>query len=120
MQSAIHLKCEREGIGFRFLKKRDAGGYESGYWKLSEEAAKGLVGGWIYLHPQTKAGLSEFGGEIVGYEIASVESAYPGRVIFIFNVKPEGRYQRWRGQGHGMAWTGRPVPADLPHERSDP
>lgn len=114
---AIHLKCEREGIGFRLLSKTDQKDrYRTCCWDLREEQARLLVGGWLYLHPETKGDPSAFGGRIIDYQVTGSEEGYPGRIAFIFDAREEGRKQLWRGLNHGMAWTGGPVPANFPHE----
>lgn len=114
---AIHVKCERESVGFRLMTKVGEGLFRTCCWDFSAEQADALVGGWIYLHPVTKKRPSEFGGKITSCEITDNTEGYPGRVAFVFEARPKGRGQAWRGQDHGMAWTGGLVPADLPHEQ---
>lgn len=117
--TSIHFKCERDGSSFRLLSKIEGNTYRTCCWDISEAEAQGLVGGWLYLHPLTKHDLSEFGGKILRYEITGDGEGYPGRIAFVFEARQEGRKQKWRGQSHGMAWTGRSVTSDLPHELKD-
>lgn len=114
---AIHFKCEREGIGFRRLSRIEGNIFRTCCWDISEAEAKSLVGGWVYLHPTTKKDPSAFGGKVLRYEMVHAEEGYEGRVALIFEARSEARKCIWHGQDHGMAWTGRCVPADLPHER---
>ncbi|WP_147426211.1 hypothetical protein [Teichococcus wenyumeiae] len=118
MTQAIHLICKREASG-------DAKGvvvdranhlFRSGFWDLTPAEADSLRGGWLYLH-ETKGTPSYIGGQILDFEQElKPELARQQRIIFLFKPKQEGREQRWRGRKHAMAWTGGPVPADLPHE----
>ncbi|QNA90285.1 hypothetical protein G4G28_20495 [Massilia sp. Dwa41.01b] len=54
--------------------------HDSGDWKLSEETARKLVGGDMYLHTAQDAP-SHFGGRILGYRIHE-EGPLKGRVVF--------------------------------------
>ena len=118
--NAIHLICRRDdGVNLNrvLLLDRATFSYRSGTWDLDAGEAQALVGGWLYLHP-SKNKPSEFGGHISGFEVVQVDGlARETRIDFIFKASPSARGTAWRGQSHGMAWTGGIVPAGLPHER---
>jgi hypothetical protein len=119
--SAIHLICRRGPDGkFHGLTLLDAKRhiYESGWWIFpSEDDARSLVGGWVYLHPVSKNAPSEFGGIVLGVKPAKLEDrATQDRYVLTIESRLEGKKQRWRGADHGMAWTGGIVAASLPHE----
>lgn len=61
--------------------------WESMWWKLTEEKAKLLVGGGLYLH-RKRATRSFFGGIIKSYRLET-EGEFEGRVIFTFEFSPE-------------------------------
>ena len=119
MVLSVHFICVREGTGLKGLipVNRVAHLYRPCCWDLTSNEAESLVGGWIYLHP-SKNEPSEFGGRITRFERIWDEGGAKrqDRVWFEFEAKPEGRGQKWRGQAHGMAYTSRPVAADLAHE----
>ncbi|MBX7259560.1 MAG: hypothetical protein K1Y02_24585 [Candidatus Hydrogenedentes bacterium] len=82
--SAIHL-IEKNGTsqGLRAVNVR-AGLWESGYWKVTEDTAKRLVGGNIYLHTGW-ADPSHFGGRIDSYTVhCSPGNDVDGKIIFQF------------------------------------
>ena len=120
MAQSVHFICQRDGAGLKGLTPVDprAHLYRSCCWDLTSEEAESLVGGWLYLHPSKNAP-SEFGGPIIRFERIWDEGGAKrqDRVWFEFEAKREGRGQKWRGQAHGMAYTSRPVAADLAHER---
>ena len=62
--------------------EKDANEWESGYWKVTEDTARRLVGGAIYLHGGQKEP-SRFGGEILGYCVQP-DGEYAGRIVFRF------------------------------------
>jgi hypothetical protein len=66
---AIHFICGRDdGVSLNNLVVDKASGtFRSGQWDISEEDARSLVGGWVYLHA-AKASPSEFGGIVLGFE----------------------------------------------------
>ena len=72
--------------------------YESGMWDISEDDAKALVGGFIYLH-ETKAAPSYFSGVVTSYRPADGDHA--GR--WVFKVTSTGQHVAWEGKDHGMA-----------------
>jgi hypothetical protein len=120
MKQSIHFVCERLPDGqSRHLKHIEGTNkFASGYWDISEDKAKLLVGGWIYLHT-TKTERSYRGGLIHAYEIEIREEySRSKRVKLIFQPKPEAIGQSWRGQDHGMARNSGPVEAFLPHEQN--
>lgn len=87
--SAIHL-IEKLGTS-QGLKPVDvkSGLWTSGYWKVTEETAKKLVGGKIYLHTGWTA-RSHFGGNINSYSIHSAPGTKEdGRIVFHFTSLQE-------------------------------
>jgi hypothetical protein len=119
MPNSIHFICEHEGIGLKGLEATDRATklWRSYCWDITSTDAETLIGGWIYLHP-TKNQPSAFGGRILRFERIWDEGGAKrqDRVWFEFEARQEGRGHKWRGQDHGMAYTSRPVPANLPHE----
>lgn len=84
MQS-IHFICRREGASFHGLSlvDRELNKFRSCCWDMSEEDARRLIGGWIYLH-QSKERPSSFGGLIAGYELVELqEKGHPNRIAFL-------------------------------------
>jgi hypothetical protein len=74
--------------------------YESGWWSISEEAAKELVGGRLYLHKaQDKP--SFFGGLILSYRIET-DGEWPGRILFTFIADLAGKGVRAGKDGWRM------------------
>ena len=87
--SAIHL-IEKNGTA-QGLKTIDfkAGFWESGFWKVTEETAKRLVGGKIHLHTNWSE-RSHYGGRIDSYRVHSAAgSDVDGRIIFQFTSLAE-------------------------------
>jgi hypothetical protein len=84
--SAIHVIRKNDPALPRIeLIDRDSDLYRSGYWVLSEETARSLVGGKIYFHrEQSKP--SFFGGTIRGAEKIK-EGVYAGRILFTFRFE---------------------------------
>lgn len=63
--------------------------YTSGYWTLSAEKAKGLIGGHIYFHERQADG-AWYGGLILdATQIA--DGQYAGKIAFTFRYDPECR-----------------------------
>lgn len=80
--------------------------YESGYWPISENDAKRLVGGTPCLH-DTKAERSRFGGSVESFRHAGAEwPQHPERMIFVFRATLDGRGRRWQGRDNPMDWVG--------------
>jgi hypothetical protein len=117
---AIHIICRRQGIILRNLvqSKSEKGIYTSACWALHNlDDPNQLVDGWIYLHPTSKNSPSEFGGLIRSIQPCTREdAAREAGVAFVFEAMKEGRGQLWRGEDHGMAWTGGIVDATYAHE----
>jgi len=81
------------------------------------EEAKTLIGGMIFFH-DTKSERSKLGGHVVDVQSVKLDeetefhkvdpedtSKRQTRVMFKFEITPEGREQRWRGKDHAMSWT---------------
>ncbi len=66
--------------------------YQSGYWALSEERARGLVGGRIYFHRE-QAKPSFYGGVITAAR-KILEGEHAGRILFTFRYDPSCRNTR--------------------------
>ena len=118
---AVHLinRREKSGLTLKGLTrvKGKKNTWRSCCWAFSEEEARSLIGGWIYLHPIKKKKLSEFGGVITGYEAAKREiGAIEDGFAFTFEAKKEGRGQNWRGLNYIMAWTSGIIDASFEHE----
>ena len=60
------------------------GAWESGYWVVSEDAAKRLIGGDLYLHSGQHEP-SHFGGTILGYRVHQGGDV-DGRIVFRFRA----------------------------------
>jgi hypothetical protein len=118
---SIHLKCVKLPNGQAMNVSHLAGtsNFISGYWDISDRDAEALIGGWLYLH-ETKASRSYRGGPISGFihEIRT-DVVHQDRIGLIFRPMVEGIGVGWRGQSHGMAWTGGLIIADLPHEAAE-
>lgn len=71
--------------------------WESGYWPLTPEVAKKLVGSMLFLH-RTKLTSSHFGGDILDYR---VEETGPeaGRVVFKLRAKADCKGIKIDGKG---------------------
>lgn len=71
--------------------------WESGYWPLTPEVAKKLVGSMLFLH-RTKLTSSHFGGDILDYR---VEESGPeaGRVVFKLRAKADCKGIKIDGKG---------------------
>ncbi|NPD69331.1 hypothetical protein HN018_26470 (plasmid) [Lichenicola cladoniae] len=90
----------------------------SGFWNLKEDEAEPLVGGWLYLH-LTKTDLSYYGGPVLEFEWVEISGVVrTKRIRFRFQPSAAAKGVRWRGQSHARAWTGGPVDAAYPHERT--
>ncbi len=89
----------------------------SGYWDISSEEAKTLMGGWLYFH-QSKANPSYYGGRVLAFrsEIRE-EFKHENRIVFDFMPSKDAKGHPWRGKAHGRAWTGKIVEAKFPHEK---
>ena len=74
---AIHLVERLDNVHCVDTEKKE---WESGYWVVSEETAKKLIGGHIYLH-RGQNEPSHFGGEILAFHVHSSGSE-AGRIVF--------------------------------------
>jgi len=83
---AIHL-IEKENLISRVSGSQTE--YESGYWALSEQEARELVGAHIYFH-ERQIEPSFYGGLITGFRVQRSEP-YTGRIVFRFEPKSECR-----------------------------
>ena len=97
--------------------KEDGNIYISCCWDFKLEEAKTLIGGMIFFH-DTKSDRSKLGGHVVDVQSVKLDeetefhkadpedtSKRQTRVMFKFEITPEGREQRWRGKDHAMSWT---------------
>ena len=66
---------------------KDKNEWESGYWVVSEESARRLIGGHIYLH-RGQDEPSHFGGEILSFHLHP-SGPEAGRVVFRFRAALE-------------------------------
>lgn len=116
---SVHIINRREGIGLIGLTQV-AGRqniWRSCCWAFSKAEAETLVGGWIYLHPDTKSKPSQFGGHIVSVEPAHREGAgIEDGWAFVFEARKEGRDMGWRGDDRQRAWTSGIIESDAEHE----
>lgn len=97
---AIHLIEKRSLGGLTQLDKLNRI-WDSGYWKVAENAARRLVGGSIYLHTAW-ADPAHFGGTISSYAVydAPAEEEH-GRIIFRFTFEPDHRGVKAPPGGNG-------------------
>ena len=84
----------------------------SSYWNLTEDEAKRLVGGRLFLH-KTKREPSYIGGRVTAYRFATKEDhpKYAGRAMLTFEVLPEGRDAEWKGDDSQRASQSGLVPS---------
>lgn len=91
--------------------------YISCCWDFKLEEAKTLIGGMIFFH-DTKSERSKLGGNILDVQAVRLDeetefhkvnpedqNKKQSRVMFKFEITPEGREQIWRGKDHSMSWT---------------
>ena len=91
--------------------------YISCCWDFKLEEAKTLIGGMIFFH-DTKSERSKLGGNVLDVQPVRLDeetefhkvnpedqNKKQSRVMFKFEITPEGREQRWRGKDHSMSWT---------------
>ncbi len=97
--------------------KDETNHYISCCWDFKLEEAKTLIGGMIFFH-DTKSERSKLGGNVVDVQAVRLDeetefhkvnpedqNKKQSRVMFKFEITPEGREQRWRGKDHSMSWT---------------
>lgn len=95
---SIHLIAKKQ-LNVHPVRGSD-GEWESGYWPVTEERAKELVGAKLYLH-EMQSGPSYFGGTVLSYRVSDEGD---GRYIFRFkfdaackgNVSPRGWSQEMK------------------------
>jgi len=112
---AIHLINRRDGAALHGMTRWQGAehGFRSCCRRISDADAADLVGGWVYFH-ETKASLSRFGGEILGFEQGVDDMA--DRKLILFRADERARERKWRGSTHAMAmWSG-VVEANWAHE----
>jgi hypothetical protein len=109
--TAIHL-LERSGNVRKIDKSKNE--WESGYWDMTEDAARKLIGGVLYLH-RAKLHGSHFGGSILGYRIAD-SGPEAGRVVFKVRADADCKGVKTDAKGwskdYKIFWDA-PVPADV-------
>jgi hypothetical protein len=112
---AMHAICHFTNGEFNNLRKIDIrkGLYASGWWCLSEDQAKDMAGGWIYLHDSSNK-MAEFVGKISADGLIHKDGNYE----LIFVKQPQIKNQRWRGEkpGQSPSQNFRIVEADEDHE----
>ncbi len=74
--------------------------WECGWWKLSEEKARKLVGGKIYFH-KSRVEPSFYGGTIRGYRIQNA-GQHQGKIVFEFEYDAACRNARTDKYGWSM------------------
>tara|TARA_B100000586_G_C19980593_1_gene371807 strand:+ start:223 stop:606 length:384 start_codon:yes stop_codon:yes gene_type:complete len=97
--------------------KDEKNSYVSCCWDFKLEKAKTLIGGMIFFH-DTKSEKSKFGGRVIDVQSIKLDEETEfhkvdpndkdkkqSRVMFKFEMTPEGRELRWRGKDHSMSWT---------------
>lgn len=97
----LHVICQKR----LHVTKIGASTFESGYWPITEEDAKRLVGGMLYLH-EKKSEASYFGGIIESFRKAGTNTPNPGRMILTFRPTKDMRGETWRGRNDPMVWIG--------------
>ena len=117
---SIHFLCRpAESGGHLRLSEIDATQSKSACWYFLP-SMRGrideLVGGWIYLH-EKKDQPSYTGGVIARIEPCKRKNS--DGVAFIFEKRPEGQRQSWRGLDHAKAMNSWIVPYSFPHEMVD-
>lgn len=84
------------------LLSKERNEWSSFSWVVSEDTAKKLIGGEIYLHKAQNAP-SHFGGKILSYEVLGSEyGSDAGRVVFNFNASLEYKNVKAGKDGWGM------------------
>ena len=80
---SLHLIQNQSDL--KLLPKPEQAGsdvWTSGYWSLSEETVKSLIGGRVYFH-KSQAKPAFLGGDLLGFRVAN-EPPYAGRIILVF------------------------------------
>ena len=97
--------------------KDEKNSYVSCCWDFDLEVAKTLIGGMIFFH-DTKSEKSKLGGRVLDVQSIRLDEdteyhkidpddkdKKQQRVMFKFEITPDGCNQRWRGKDHSMSWT---------------
>jgi hypothetical protein len=113
---AVHIKCNRDGRGFRGMTDVRDGVFRSEDWAFEPGEVDLLRSDdtWVYFHP-SKGVLSARGGIVTRIDHIPV-SGGKDRIAFEVAERQECAGREWRGQNHRNAWTGGIVAADFPHE----
>jgi hypothetical protein len=116
---SIHFHCRATaGGGHLGLSAVDPTHHRSECWFFLPSMRSRLdevVGGWIYLH-ERKDQPSYIGGVVTSIDPCTRKRQNDG-VAFIFEQRPEGQGQTWRGVDNAQAVHGWIVPFSFPHER---
>src|SRR5258708_6523145 len=94
---AIHLIKKDEGVPPIVPVAGEGNAYTSGFWTLSEEKARSLIGGQIYFHVRKRAP-SFYGGRIVDAH-RTVGGEYQGKIVFKFMFSEDCRGVRTSADG---------------------
>lgn len=96
--TAIHLiKKTNGGLPPIVPVAGEANTYTSGFWTLSEETARSLIGGQIYFHEHQRDP-SFYGGRIVDTQ-RTVDGDYPDKIVFRFVFSADCRGVRTTANG---------------------
>jgi hypothetical protein len=88
--SAIHvIKKSEAGLPPILPVAGEANTFTSGFWTLSEDSARSLVGGQIYFHERQR-GPSFYGGRIIDTWRES-HGEYAGKIVFKFVFSQDSR-----------------------------
>ena len=116
MTKAAHFICKPDGRSLRNLEHLGNGRYRSWAWIMAPSNAEALVNGFIYLHT-AKANGARIGGRVLQAELVERHEAKRlDGYAFTFQVMPEARDVRWRGQSTSLAHASGLVEADLAYE----
>jgi hypothetical protein len=115
---AIHFLCHHldgKPTNSRELPG-EKGRYQLGWWELTDEEARSLVGGFAYLHEKSSdPSYSE--NHVEAY--VDGENEWTGKVALILKRERGLGHQKWRGKKAGQSPRDnfRVVDADLAHEK---
>ncbi len=95
--SKVHLIERVTNVKLISKEKNEWASYS---WAISEESAKKLIGGEIYLHKAQDAP-SHFGGKILSYTVLNDDHGDDaGRIVFVFQAGVE-----FKGVKAGKGWA---------------
>ena len=95
---AIHLiKKSKAGLPPIVPVAGEANTYTSGFWTLSEDTARSLIGGKIYFHVRQREP-SFYGGRILD-AWREVGGQYPDKIVFKFVFSDDGKGVRTSADG---------------------